>query len=243
MVFPNLEKVPTFSRFFCGRRPLLFWISYFPYSNIFMCSVFAPHERLWLPCGFHIVERNSVWHRAANMNYIFQCLRKGVPYHSFPKSRHCMHWGPSKVIIYLPTKVFLIPQKRSFNYIYLTFSLSNMIYSLLSKKCCELHLHTCMGQIAQDAWMLGCGGQPNLGNACILGTFGHATPPLLRALALRWKYICENVYVCIFRDLDLSFFCSFHPRNRLLQWWMIFVAKIRSKTMVWMFWIVNNVNV
>ena len=35
---------------------------------------------------------------------------------------------------YFPTKVFLIPQKRSFNHIYLTFSLSNMIYALLLKK-------------------------------------------------------------------------------------------------------------
>ena len=52
-----------------------------------------------------------------------------------------------------PTKVFLIPQQRSFNHIYLTFSLSNMIYAHLSKNCRESHLRTSMGQIAQDAWI------------------------------------------------------------------------------------------
>ena len=45
-----------------------------------------------------------------------------------------------------------------------------MIYALLSKKCHESHLRTCMGQIAQDAWIgVGRGAQPNLGNACIMG--------------------------------------------------------------------------
>ena len=70
------------------------------------------------------------------------------------------HLSPKKW--YFPTKVFLIPQKRSFNHIYLTFSLSNMIYALLSKKCCESHLRTSMGQIAQDAWIGGWGGGVNL---------------------------------------------------------------------------------
>ena len=38
-----------------------------------------------------------------------------------------------------------------------------------------------MGQIAQDAWIRGWGvGQPNLGNACILGASGPAIPPLAR---------------------------------------------------------------
>ena len=35
-----------------------------------------------------------------------------------------------------------------------------------------------MGQIAQDAWIRGWVGQPNLGNACILGVSGPYTPPL-----------------------------------------------------------------
>ena len=37
-----------------------------------------------------------------------------------------------------------------------------------------------MDQIAQDAWIggWGGGGQPNLGNVCILGTHGPALPPL-----------------------------------------------------------------
>ena len=49
------------------------------------------------------------------------------------------------------------------------------------KKCCESHLRTCMGQIAQDAWIGGWVdgwvGQPNLDNACILGTYGPEAHP------------------------------------------------------------------
>ena len=49
-----------------------------------------------------------------------------------------MHWGPSKVLIYPPKviiyppwpKCALLPQNRSFNHIYLTFSLSKMIDTL-----------------------------------------------------------------------------------------------------------------
>ena len=51
-----------------------------------------------------------------------------------------------------------------------------MIYTLLSKKRRESHLRTSMGQTAQDAW-IGGWGQPNLGNACILGASGPATHP------------------------------------------------------------------
>ena len=53
-----------------------------------------------------------------------------------------------------------------------------MIYALLSKKCRKSHLRTCTGQIAQDAWIGGWGGQPNLGNACILGAYGPELPPI-----------------------------------------------------------------
>ena len=52
-----------------------------------------------------------------------------------------------------------------------------MIYALLSKK--NVALRTFMGQIAQDAW-IGGRGQPNLGNAWILGKNGMALPPLAR---------------------------------------------------------------
>ena len=78
---------------------------------------------------------------------------------------------------YFPTKVFLIPQKWSFNHIYLTFSLSNMIYALLSKKCCKSHLRTCMGQIAQDAWIRGWGS--TWFRQCLyFGTFWTGNPSL-----------------------------------------------------------------
>ena len=47
-----------------------------------------------------------------------------------------------------------------------------------------------MGQIAQDAWIGGwVGGQPNLGNACILGKNG---PETLRGVAC--VYHVYNVY-------------------------------------------------
>ena len=79
-----------------------------------------------------------------------------------------------------PTKVFLIPQQRSFNHIYLTFSLSNMIYALLSKNVASriYAFYAFVGQIRQGARIRGWGDQPNLGNSCILGTFGPAAHPL-----------------------------------------------------------------
>ena len=73
-----------------------------------------------------------------------------------------------------------------------------MIYPLLLKKCCESHCHTSMGQICQDVWIGGWGDQPNLGNACILGTFGTATPPLV---SYWYIYLC-SLSVC----LDLGVF-------------------------------------
>ena len=56
-----------------------------------------------------------------------------------------------------PTKVFLIPQQRSFNHIYLTYSLSKMILRTFVEKCRESQLRAIMGQIVQDA--LGGGAQ------------------------------------------------------------------------------------
>ena len=104
-------------------------------------------------------------------------LREGLPVQIIPKYRHCLNGGggvwPLPGFLWricphalralkgdhsspksdnFPTKVFLFPQNRSFNHIYLTFSLSNMIYALLLKKCHESHLRISMGQIAQDAW-------------------------------------------------------------------------------------------
>ena len=69
--------------------------------------------------------------------------------------------------------MFLIPQKRSFNHIYLTFSLSNMIYTCLSKKCRESHLRTSTGQIAHDAW--------------IGGWLGGIGVNLIQAMPVFWK--------------------------------------------------------
>ena len=46
------------------------------------------------------------------------------------------------------------------------------------------------------AWMGG--GQPNLGNACILGTFGHETPPKRRSPreSTRWCMSCLKCWIC-----------------------------------------------
>ena len=65
-----------------------------------------------------------------------------------------------------------------------------------------------MGQIAQDAWVRGwgCEGQPNLGNACILGVSVPETPPLAKSFS-------SSIINCR---------CSFkkHDTNKLLlpQW-------------------------
>ena len=56
-----------------------------------------------------------------------------------------------------PTKVFLFPQNRSFNHIYLTFPLSKIILRTFVIKCHESQLRAIMGQIAQDAWIGGWG--------------------------------------------------------------------------------------
>ena len=60
-------------------------------------------------------------------------------------------WPLSPKVINFPQKYALFPQNRSFNRIYITFSLSKMIYALLSK-IRESHLRDIMGQIVQDAW-------------------------------------------------------------------------------------------
>ena len=72
--------------------------------------------------------------------------------------------------------MFLFPQKP---HLFNIFTLKNL--RTFVEKCRESHLRDIMGQIAQDAWIRGwgggVGGQPNLGNACILGLSGQATPP------------------------------------------------------------------
>ena len=91
-----------------------------------------------------------------------------------------MHWGPSKVIIHHP-KVIISPQKCPFfpqkPHLFNIFTLKNDLRTFV-ENCRESHLRDIMGQIAQDAWIRGWGGgQPNLGNAWILGAFGPATHP------------------------------------------------------------------
>ena len=71
--------------------------------------------------------------------------------------------GPSKVIIHhqkviiSPQKCALIPKNRSFNHISLTFSLTKMIYALLSKNV-ESHIRAFMDHIRQDTRIRGWGG-------------------------------------------------------------------------------------
>ena len=82
--------------------------------------------------------------------------------HSSPKSDN------------FPTKVSLFyPETTSIK----IFTLKNDLRTFV-ENCRESHLRDIMGQIAQDAWNRGWGGgQPNLGNACILGASGPITPP------------------------------------------------------------------
>ena len=66
-------------------------------------------------------------------------FREEMPDQMFPKSWHYTE-GPQKWSFitkkwHFHTKMFLIPQNRSFNHIYLTVLLLNMTYALLSKKC------------------------------------------------------------------------------------------------------------
>ena len=65
-----------------------------------------------------------------------------------------------------------------------------MILRTFVEKCRESQLRSIMGQIARDAW-IGGWGQPNLGNACILGTYGPATHPLHQSLQsfISWSLI------------------------------------------------------
>ena len=129
-----------------------------------------------------------------------------MPGHLFPKSRHCLDGGSDPCLDffegfvhlycgrpqtqrwsfitkkwYFPTKVLLIPQKRSFYHIYLTFSLLNMINACLSKKCHESHLRFCMGQIAQDAWIGGASGMASHPIPPVM-TYRHKKPLVLKQL-------------------------------------------------------------
>ena len=85
------------------------------------------------------------------------------------------------MIIHHP-KVIISPQKCPFfpqkPHLFNIFTLKNDLRTFV-ENCRESHLRDIMGQIAQDAWIrVWGGGQPNLGNACILGASGPGTPPL-----------------------------------------------------------------
>ena len=85
------------------------------------------------------------------------------------------------MIIHHP-KVIISPQKCPFfpqkPHLFNIFTLKNDLRTFV-ENCRESHLRDIMGQIAQDAWIRGWG-QPNLGNACILGLSGPVTPPFHR---------------------------------------------------------------
>ena len=97
--------------------------------------------------------------------------------HLFPKYRHCLdggglssawicplalralkgdHFSPKSDDI--PSKVFLVPQNRQFNHIFIfnnIFTLKHDLRTFVKKKCWESHLRICMGKIAQDTWIGG----------------------------------------------------------------------------------------
>ena len=69
---------------------------------------------------------------------------------------------PHKSVPYSPEKII---QPHLFNIFTLKYDLRTFVEKML-----RVALRTCMGQIAQDAWIgVGRGAQPNLGNACIMG--------------------------------------------------------------------------
>ena len=80
-----------------------------------------------------------------------------------------------KVII-SPQKCALIPQNNSFNHTSLTFSLTKMIYALLSKNVTSRIYALLLAKFAKVPG-LGGGGQPNFGNARILDAYGPQTHP------------------------------------------------------------------
>ena len=86
------------------------------------------------------------------------------------------------MIIHHP-KVIISPQKCPFfpqkPHLFNIFTLKNDLRTFV-ENCRESHLRDIMGQIAQDAWIRGWWDQPNLGNSCILGTFGPAAHPLVQ---------------------------------------------------------------
>ena len=91
------------------------------------------------------------------------------------------------MIIHHP-KVIISPQKCPFfpqkPHLFNIFTLKNDLRTFV-ENCRESHLRDIMGQIAQDAWIRGWGGgQPNLGNACILGASVPGTPPSASATCI-----------------------------------------------------------
>ena len=100
-------------------------------------------------------------------------------------------------------KVIISPQKGSFpprNHIYLTFSFSKMIYALLSKIVASRIYAILWAKSLRMPGLGDGGGQPNLGNAWILGVSVPGTPPLVwnvsQALFL-YFCICSFVHLCI----------------------------------------------
>ena len=100
------------------------------------------------------------------------------------------------MIIHHP-KVIISPQKCPFfpqkPHLFNIFTLKNDLRTFV-ENCRESHLRDIMGQIAQDAWIRGWG-QPNLGNACILGASGPGTPPLVLEHQRKLKTFTKRIYL------------------------------------------------
>ena len=116
-----------------------------------------------------------------------------------------MHWGPSKVIIHhpkviiFPTKVFLFPR----NHINLTFSLSKMIYALLSKNGASRNYTLLWAKFAR---MPGLGGvNPILWNARILGPYSPPTPPLRRCNVNVSSIVIKYLIFSSILNIDMLF--------------------------------------
>ena len=121
-------------------------------------------------------------------------LRDGVPFHSFPKSRHCLDGGGLTLAwIFFkdfphalralksdisPQKCSLFPRKYHSPHLFNIFTLKHDLRTFVEKMLQDAFTHF-YGPNRSGCldWGVGRGGQPNSGIACILGTFGHDTPP------------------------------------------------------------------
>ena len=133
-------------------------------ESVILFNIATPVEYSWCsPHSWHIEQLGN-----------FRCLT-ALPGH------HCHHWNDHDNKGWVGGLSAFIPQNRSCNQISLTFSLTKMIYALLSKNVVSRIYALLLAKFAKVPGLGGGGGrgQPNFGNARILGAYVPPTHPLL----------------------------------------------------------------